>query len=158
MNLKTLFLVKGTAWRIRKLTYGDDVRLKEIWDLNFEPIPVDKRSAEKLIGQVFSNNMLPDAFAVMLRPVWPLGWWNRLVLRRLGVRADSPLAVMQNDDVAEAALLFFSVNVSWIGTYFSFVSDTLYSTKTISLLGGTVQLKNPLYRSPTETPSKPTES
>lgn len=153
------YLIKGTLWRQSVLTFGQDVRLKEIFDTNFEPIPADELTVNTLISRAVSKQLLPDAIAVVLKPVPLFGWWNALVLWALGApRRDSPLYVMPNPVIARVVADFFLINLNSISTYFSFAPDSLFKTPTIPLIGGIIQLKNPLYHSPTETPKPPTES
>lgn len=153
---KRVYVVRGTFWRIKELTYEEDGMLRELWK-QYVDLSKEKELSD-VIDTMYSSGSLEKLFTVVLKPLPLLGSWNWIVCHLQGFTRQTTIRKMTNSAIARVVADFFVVNGSWISNYLSFAGISISDQEKLPLMDGKLFIKNPFFKSPTATLSKQKES
>lgn len=151
---RRFYFIYFAIWQMRVLTFEDDMKLRELIG-RFGPLPQEREGVAEVIARLFDEGILKDFVALILRPPILFIPWNALMLKMRGLKRGDVINRMNNEQIAEVTVSFFLINIGWISSYFALAPGSVFNTETIQVIPGVLNLKNPLWHSPTETPSKP---
>lgn len=154
---KYVYIIRGTVWTVGKMRFDDGDRARQLLSRSFESVPATEFDVTKLFGDLMDKGVLMEGMDIILRPLWPFGVWNRVVVKLHGYKWNERIRLMGWDQIVSVFIDFFACNASWMGAYVSFAegSNSILSMERIPILKDLLYLKNPLSRSQTETSPKP---
>lgn len=99
------------------------------------------------INMLLDEGVLMEAYSIILKPFYFFSLWNWLMLRRRGFKRGEVIRLMSNKMIVRVFINFTFLNSSFLSAYLSFDNTLGLSSQneTLSLMGGSIRLKNPLY-------------